>query len=161
MSAESIKAEPLTDGELHWLTEQRATCALLVDQLLKRSGQTVPTVTDLHHAYDVWLTHFISPTRKRSWFTKKSPPIDPNSIALSLGVVLGDHIAAETLLEWMIVTDSYGTDLMLYAPGQESMHTDITTAPINMVAKRIESRTSDWITTAYNAVCDELQRMTT
>ncbi len=160
MNEQNIKAEPLSDTERQWLVDQRAICANLVRNLLNRDASTVPTIRDLHEAFDVWLDQFVQGTRKRKLFAKKSPEIEPNSIALSFGVVFGDHIAADTFLEWMIVTDAYGTDMMLYAPGQDGKYTDIINAPMNMVAKRIESRTTGWLEPTYSAVVEELRSMT-
>lgn len=98
-------------------------------------------------------------TGKRKLFSKKPHAIEPNSIALSFGVVFGDHIAAAVSLDWMIVTDAYGTDMMLYAPGEDEKYTDIISAPMNMVAKRIESRTAGWLEPTYTAVVEQLQGM--
>lgn len=160
MSDQQIKAEPLSDPERQWLIDQRAICTGLVGHLLNRDSDVIPSITDLHEAFDVWLDQFMQGTRKRKLFSKKPREIEPNSIALSFGVVFGDHIAAATLLDWMIVTDAYGTDMMLYAPGQDGQYTDIINAPMNMVAKRIESRTTGWLEPAYNAVVEELRNMT-
>ncbi|MEX0876599.1 MAG: DUF3806 domain-containing protein [Phycisphaerales bacterium] len=160
MSEQQIKAEPLSDAERQWLVDQRLICTGLVGQLLNRKCEPKPTVGDLHEAFDVWLEQFMQGTKKRKLFSKKFPVIEPNSIALSFGVVFGDHIAAATPLEWMIVTDAYGTDMMLYAPGVDGKYTDIINAPMNMVAKRIESRTTGWLEPTYNAVIEELASMT-
>lgn len=159
MSEQSIKAESLTEAEQQWLFDQRAICANLVRELLNRDAATDPTIRDLHEAFDVWLDQFVKSTGKRKLFSKKPHAIEPNSIALSFGVVFGDHIAAAVSLDWMIVTDAYGTDMMLYAPGEDEKYTDIISAPMNMVAKRIESRTAGWLEPTYTAVVEQLQGM--
>jgi len=160
MSDQEIKAESLTDAERQWQVDQRSICASLVSQLLNKGEEPLPTIRDLHEAFDVWLVQFMQGTRKRKLFSKKPRAIEPNTIALSFGVVFGDHIAAATSLDWMIVTDAYGTDMMLYAPGQDGKYTDVTNAPMNMVAKRIESQSSGWLEPTYNAVIEDLQNMT-
>lgn len=159
MSEQQINAEPLSNAERIWLNEQRAACSKFVNQLLERDAGPIPAITDLHHAFDVWLDQFVQSTDKRKLFSKKPRVIDPNSIALSFGEVFGDHIAATTPLDWMIVTDAYGTDIMLYAPGEDGKYSDIINAPMNMVAKRIESRTPGWLEPTYAAVVEQLQSM--
>lgn len=160
MSEQQIQADPLSNAERIWLDEQRTACSKFVNQLLERDTETTPAITDLHHAFDIWLDQFVQSTVKRKLFSKNPRAIDPNSIALSFGVVFGDHMAGATSLDWMIVTDAYGTDMMLYAPGKEEKYSDIINAPINMVAKRIENRTRDWLEPTFNAVIEELQTMT-
>lgn len=160
MSDQLIQAEPLSQAERNWINEQRAACSNFVNQLLERDAEPKPSIPDLHHAFDVWLDQFVKSTAKRKLFSKKPRAIDPNAIALSFGVALGDHIAAVTPLEWMIVTDAYGTDMMLYAPGEVGKYTDIINAPMNMVAKRIENRTSGWLEPTYSATVQELTDMT-
>lgn len=159
MSEQQIQAEPLSNAERIWLDEQRAACSKFVNQLLERDAGTIPAIPDLHHSFDVWLDQFAQSTTKRKLFSRKPRVIDPNAIALSFGVVFGDHISAATSLDWMIVTDAYGTDMMLYAPGKDEKYSDIINAPMNMVAKRIESRTAGWIEPTYAAVVEQLQNM--
>ncbi|MHA7814228.1 MAG: DUF3806 domain-containing protein [Phycisphaerales bacterium] len=159
MSDQQIQAEPLSHAERNWINEQRAACLNFVNQLLERDAEPTPSIPDLHHAFDVWLDQFVKSTAKRKLFSKKPHAIDPNAIALSFGVVFGDHLAEATSLDWMIVTDAYGTDMMLYAPGEVGKYTDVINAPMNMVAKRIESRTRDWLEPTFNAVVEELRSM--
>ena len=159
MSEQQIKADPLSNAEREWIDDQRAACSKFVSELIKRDVGPTPAIPELHSAFDTWLHQFVQSTGKRKLFSKKPHVIDPNSIALSFGVVLGDHIAAATPLDWMIVTDAYGTDMMLYAPGEDGKYSDIINAPMNMVAKRIENRTRDWLEPTFNAVVQELRSM--
>ncbi len=94
---------------------------------------------------------------KRRFFKKKSPPtIDPNNLVISLGIALGDRFVSQTNLEWKIITDSFGTDMGLFDPGTPGKLTDIVMYPMNMVAKRVEARTADWIHPVYDKTIHSL-----
>ncbi len=160
MSNTDIKAEELSEAELQWLNDQRVLCAQLVSHTLGYAIIKTPSVEELHQAFDRWIDLFIrSASKKRRLFSKKSNPTDPNTIALCFGVVFGDHIRAKTLLEWKIVTDDYGTDMMLYTPGKAGKYSDIINAPINMVAKRIESREFGWLKPAFEQTTQKLNEI--
>lgn len=51
----------------------------------------------------------------------------------SLGVVLGDVIASELMMEWIIVIDEYGRDAAISTPSRKSI-----LFPLTMISKRIE-----------------------
>ena len=159
MTTPNIQAEALSEAESIWLKEQRETCQLIVSQLIPQYANDRPTVPDLHQAFDLWLDQF-NRSQKKRLFSKKPDAIDPNTIALCFGVVLGDHLIASTPLEWKIVTDEFGTDLMLYALGSAEQHSDIVTSPVSMVAKRIENRESNWLKPTFEDLTNDIRNMT-
>lgn len=57
------------------------------------------------------------------------PP--PGEVAVGLGAVLGDRLAASTTLRWCIVTDEHGTDYAMSTPD------GLTIYPIAFVQKRL------------------------
>lgn len=158
MSTRKITPDNLSDKELLWLQTQRGLACELVNKFSNQVPSEHPTIEQLHLAYDIYLEHFLKPPRK-GLLRKKSLIIDPNAFVLSVGVAFGDCIAAKTVLEWKIVTDQYGTDMMLFAPGIAGKYTDIVNAPISMIAKRIESRESDWLAPTFDSLINQLNEM--
>jgi len=158
MSNKKITKDALTDKELSWLQLQRGLACELVKIFYNPAFIEPVVIEQLHGTYDAYLKHFLNPPRK-GFLRKKSLTIDPNAFVLSIGVALGDCIVAQTTLEWMIITDDYGTDMGLYAAGKPDQYSDIVTHPMNMVAKRLENRTSGWIIDTYSSLLAEIQRM--
>jgi len=159
MSNTNIKAENLTEAEHQWIAQQRNTCLQLVSLYLNQPLFEAPSIAELHQAFDNWLELFIRSTSKRRLFSKKITVADPNDIALSFGVAFGDHIQATTTLEWKIVTDDYGTDMMLFAAGVKGEYTDIINAPISMISKRIEHREHGWLRPTFEQLIEQLNEM--
>lgn len=137
-----IKAEPLSTDELRWCDDMRAAATKLCEAYTGPRPPAAPTIRQIHDTYEGWL----AATQPRG-LLRKTPAGHPdaNTMSLSLGVALGDQIARETGMEWMIITDAYGTDLGLFFGGLEGEYSDIVTHPMGLIAKRIADRQSDWL----------------
>lgn len=159
MSTQKITTEDLSDAELAWLNEQREFCTQLIPQYVSQIGPEIITVSNLHHAFDNWLQQFIRSLEKKRLFSKKVVVTDPNTVALTFGVAFGDCVTKKTGLVWKIVTDEFGTGLMLFAPGHPEGHSDIVTAPIEMVSKRIERQESSWLEPTFKDLTTDINRM--
>lgn len=152
---EGIKAEPLSADEVRWCDNMRTAAVELCEVYTGTRPSSTPTIRQIHDTYEGWL----AATRPRGLFRKTSAGHpDANAVSMSLGVALGDQIARETGLEWMIITDAYGTDLGLFFAGLEGEYSDIVTHPMGFIAKRIAERESDWLEpTAAQLIKDILE----
>lgn len=140
--APKITAEPLTDKELDWCQGMRNAALDLCEAYTGRRPTARPTISEIHDAYEGWLTA----TAPRGLLRKvPKDQADANSVVLVLGVALGDQIAEATGMEWKIITDAYGTDMGLFLAGLEGTYSDIVTHPMNLIAKRIVERQSGWL----------------
>ncbi len=158
MNSNSVSVDNLSEKEVEWLSLQRGLARELVGIFTESACEGSPTVEDLEITYNKYMAHFLYPPRK-GLLRKKSLVIDPNPFVLSIGTAFGDCIVANTTLEWMIITDEFGTDVGLYTPGVSAGHTDIVTHPINLVAKRFESKTTNWIEDVYSSLIAEIRQM--
>jgi hypothetical protein len=70
-----------------------------------------------------------------------------------LGACLGNRLAADFDMEWVVVSDEYGTDLAV-----RSRRYDLLSFPFSSVAKRIENRQFDFMEGVYYAVQDTIAR---
>jgi hypothetical protein len=71
----------------------------------------------------------------------------------SLGIVLGDVIAREQGLQWVIVVDKYGRD-----PALRYKQTSNLAFPLTMISKRIEDRKKVDVEALYQGVSDYVAR---
>ena len=84
------------------------------------AAATPPSTDTLDRLWETW-----------SWDQVKTD--DDRAIAISLfGFAFGDHVAAETGMQWRIVTDENGSDYALVHP-----ESDVTAFPLATVAKRL------------------------
>ena len=162
MTSTQIKAEDLPPDLLEQLNKDRVTCAELVTLILNRQATSPPSIQQLHNAFDLWIEYHSRKQKRFKLLSKKDPPIPPEAIALTFGAVLGEHIIAATrLLEWKLVTDSYGTSVALFASGIEGKYTDIITDPQGMMMKRIQSKQLGCIEPTFSDLVDQILEWTT
>jgi hypothetical protein len=64
-----------------------------------------------------------------------------------LGAYLGQRLAADLNMEWVTVTDKYGTDYAL-----RSRNFEVISFPFAVVSKRIEDSKYDFLVAVYHAV---------
>lgn len=72
-----------------------------------------------------------------------------------LGIVLGDAFVQDMGMQWVIVTDEYGTDPALRDPNSRS----ILLFPLTMISKRIERGEQVDVLDLYNGVANEIEQM--
>ena len=72
-----------------------------------------------------------------------------------LGIVLGDAFVQDMGMQWVVVTDEFGTDPALRDPNSRS----ILIFPLTMISKRIERGEQVDIFDLYNGVANEIEQM--
>jgi hypothetical protein len=77
---------------------------------------------------------------------------DANDLINLVGVAIGQHLVDAVGLEWCAVVDEYGNDL-----GVHGGPADAVVCPTSLVAKRWESRETDWITATVTAMVADLR----
>ena len=82
--------------------------------------------------------------------------IDPSETVKlqSLGVVFGDAVAQELLLDWVVVDDEYGRDAALNWPG-----TSVLCHPLTMISKRVEDGEPVDVWDLFQLICDRLKEL--
>ena len=70
----------------------------------------------------------------------------------SLGITFGDALAQMLNLEWVMVTDEYGTDPVLRYPG-----TTILVHPLTAISKRIAGGEEIEISDLFGKFCDRIE----
>ncbi len=60
--------------------------------------------------------------------------VDPTPFQQMFGVVVGEYLRGELGMEWVIITDEYGTDLAILAHAPDG--SDVYSCPIVVVGKR-------------------------
>src|ERR1044072_1158322 len=131
------KIEHVTDGEHECIAQQISIAHEFVQRTLNKDTEELPSPEDLDQAFNSWL-HSLS-----------RDEADANSVVNCVGVAVGQHLVNSTLLEWVIASDEYGTELALYGlPGQG----DILVYPQNFVAKRYEANVGIFIVESVNQI---------
>ena len=65
---------------------------------------------------------------------------DPNPVINAIGLAFGQYLVEHLGLAWKVVEDEFGTEIAVHGdPG------DILVFPANLVAKRLESRETDFL----------------
>jgi Domain of unknown function (DUF3806) len=131
------KIEQLTAGEHEWIEQQIAIAQEFVQRTLNKDTGELPSPEDLDQAFNSWL-HSLS-----------QDPSDANSVVNCVGVAFGQHLVDSTPLEWVIASDSYGTELALYGLPSQG---DILVYPQNFVAKRYEANVGIFIAESVNQI---------
>ncbi|HEX3809723.1 MAG TPA: DUF3806 domain-containing protein [Rhizomicrobium sp.] len=72
----------------------------------------------------------------------------------SLGVAFGDALAQMFNLEWVSVTDEYGTDPALRYP-----HTTILVYPLTVISKRIEDGEEMEVRDLFSKFCERIEHL--
>ena len=112
--------EPLNDAEQEWVAENVAEATRLA------AGELTPEALD-----DLWAALL------------RDEPEDPNPGINMVGLGLG-HLLVERLgLDWVALTDEYGTEVAVRG------RADFTVFPTNFVAKRYEARETGFIAPAF------------
>lgn len=80
----------------------------------------------------------------RAWQKDESPPFDAQQVIQLVGGYLGNKCALDFEMEWVTVTDDYGTD---YAVRSKKL--EVMSFPFSTVLKRIEDREYDFVHGVY------------
>jgi hypothetical protein len=87
----------------------------------------------------------------RLWQRDHASPFSVDDVVERLGAYLGSRLAKDFDMEWVHVTDEYGTDLAVRARKYE-----VTSFPFSSVAKRIQNKQYDFMVGVYYAVQDAI-----
>jgi len=83
----------------------------------------------------------------RVWQSKSKREFPAATVIDQLGAYLGNKLVADFDMEWVVVTDRYGTDLAVRAKRYE-----VLAFPFSSVAKRIDENKYDFMEGVYYAV---------
>jgi hypothetical protein len=72
----------------------------------------------------------------------------------SLGVAFGDALAERLPLEWVLVSDEYGSEPALHWPG-----TSIHVHPLSMILRRVESTEDIAVHELFEETCSRLREL--
>jgi hypothetical protein len=88
----------------------------------------------------------------RAWQKSASPQHTAEQVIEILGAHLGNKCVADLNMEWVKVTDEYGTDYAVRSKSYEVM-----AFPFSSVLKRIEDREYDFMNGVYYAVKHDIE----
>lgn len=97
-------------------------------------GVSNPSLKNLDEAFHLW-----------QWEKKRS--YTDQQVIEILGAYLGSQLITDLQMEWVVVTDQYGTDYAVRAKKVEAM-----SFPFSSVSKRIESKQYDFMVGVYESV---------
>jgi hypothetical protein len=114
---------PLSELELGWVQNREAAARDLVAFLLHASPPSTPIEpTVLDQAFREW--------RSRP----ASPDTTATDIVTCLGCAFGQFLVARLPGRWLVVNDSFGTELAV-----RFLASDLTTFPLAVISKRLNS----------------------
>jgi hypothetical protein len=87
----------------------------------------------------------------RFWQRDKASRFSVDDVVERLGAYLGSRLAEDFDMEWVEVTDEYGTDLAVRARKYE-----VVSFPLSSVAKRVQNNQYDFMAGVYYAVKDAI-----
>ncbi len=121
MSEEETTRE-LTEPELCWIKSRASAAEDLVSFLLNRQRSVPLDPPQLDEAFQAWRR------------IPNTAEVTPKDVVDCLGCAFGEYLVARRGCAWLVVSDSFGTDLAVRKAG-----TDVTTFPLAVVAKRLDS----------------------
>lgn len=87
----------------------------------------------------------------RAWQQDQSPQYDDQQVIQIIGGYLGNRLVADFDMEWVTVTDEYGTDYAV-----RSTKVEVMSFPFSTVLKRIEDKKYDFVHGVYYTVKEML-----
>jgi hypothetical protein len=88
----------------------------------------------------------------RNWQTSQSPAHSQDEVVQILGAYLGKKCVETLPMEWVSVTDEYGTDYAVRGTTQELM-----AFPFSTVQKRIDDKEHDFIHGVYHTIKHQME----
>lgn len=67
---------------------------------------------------------------------EEDPELDPTPFMATFGIAVGEYLRRELAMDWVIITDDYGTDLAILSEAPDGSH--IYACPIMVVGKRFD-----------------------
>ncbi|MDH5786239.1 MAG: DUF3806 domain-containing protein, partial [Chromatiales bacterium] len=106
-----------------------------------------------------YLPHVTNPSLKdydeafRLWQIEKERRYTEQQIIEILGACLGNKLITDFQMEWVVVTDEYGTDFAV-----RGKRFEIISFPFSSVVKRIENNQYDFMVGVYHTVRASIER---
>jgi hypothetical protein len=135
------RIEALGDGERKWIEAHLRIARSFVGAYAGiQPTEELPTPEDLDDAWAAWL-----PQWER---------LDANAVINAVGMAFGEHLIAALNLQWVVATDEHGTELAVH--GEPC---NVLFYPANFVAKRFESRTTNFIAPLLKQIVEDIRRV--
>ncbi|MBL8872352.1 MAG: DUF3806 domain-containing protein [Planctomycetaceae bacterium] len=87
----------------------------------------------------------------RAWQQDEAPPYSDMQVIQLVGGYLGNKLIADFDMEWVMVTDEYGTDYAV-----RSTKVEVMSFPFSTVVKRIEDNTYNFVNGVYYTIKEML-----
>jgi hypothetical protein len=130
------RVEPLNDAERAWVAEHVAAAREALQELGLPGDGEVP-----------------AKSLDELWARSLAEPGDPNRAINVVGLALGQLLVTRFGLEWVALTDEYGTEVAVRGPS------NFTVFPTNFVAKRYETAETGFITPFVDEVARTLEQL--
>lgn len=142
VTADRVRLRALSSDERDWLVAQLRGAAELV---ARYNGDGSPaTLEDLDDCLERWTSAEPS---------SREPTED---VVAMLGAAFGAHLVDQLALDWVVVTDTYGTDIgVIGQPG------DFVIAPMSATAKRVHWGQSRFFQDLADKAADRLRELRT
>ena len=127
-------------AEREWIANSIAHARTLVTDSHPDGDDCDMTPDVLDVAYKHWLTNGIEINEQA------------NDVVHAIGFAFGLFFVDNQEFEWAVVTDHFGTDLGVRALPSKG---DVLVCPASMVAKRWETKETDFLVPIYRAVIDQ------
>jgi hypothetical protein len=134
------KFAQLNDAEREWIKSSLGNARNLT--MASQVGDAVENMTPerLDRAYKYWL------------YSGTDINAPANDVIHAIAFAFGQYLVDNEGFEWSLVTDQFGTDVGVRAlPGRG----DVLVCPASMVAKRWETKETDFLVPIYHAVIDQ------
>jgi hypothetical protein len=116
------RVSDLTQAERAWLRDQVGVARTMVERYTGLRGWKGTDLASLDRAYAAWAKDSVE-TRAHA-----------NAVVHACGVVVGELVASETGMRWVVYEDADGASLALHSREHET-----TMFPANSVAKRMSA----------------------
>jgi hypothetical protein len=87
----------------------------------------------------------------RAWQLDESPPFSDQQVIELIGGYLGNKLTTDLDMEWVTVTDEFGTDYAV-----RSKKAEVMSFPFSSVQKRIENHQYDFVHGVYHTIKERL-----
>jgi hypothetical protein len=135
------KLEPLNQNELLWVQAQLENASKFVERFSPSDSGAPLTLAALDRAFAAWLA-------------SGPAAADANAIINCVGIAFGQALVDTVELQWVVVTDEYGTELAVHGLPDRG---DVLVYPANFVAKRWERRESNFLEGALRRIAHDVQ----
>jgi hypothetical protein len=133
------KFKQLNDAERQWISNSIANAQSLVAATSADDAGKEMTPEILDHAYKSWLNRGLATAEQA------------NDVIHAIAFAFGQYLVDRDGFDWTLVTDQFGTDIGMRALPNRG---DVLVCPASMVAKRWESKETDFLSAIYRAVIE-------